>query len=296
MSQSHPLSSSEILALAAALAADEPGVPQGNPPDLAELESWRQGKLPAQRAEQVLSHLVRKPELMQQLRQLEQAESELSRFAEQLDAPFPATIASQSTEDQPHWLAHFFRSLTRPVWATALVVMLLAVGILPLLKPISLQAELDALYAEPLTLQTDTWPWRAGLGGKSIDLLSDLVEPATQLEIQAFRHGVRKGLMRMQLSGKGWSGIINQYPAQPPACSATLRDCEIRRDLAIATGYWAIAARIRCLAHRPLPAIEQLFEQLNALPQASALKQQLTQLQAKSQCAQLDQLMDWGLK
>lgn len=270
-----PSPSTEDLARAAlALAVAPPA--EGKPPTLLEIEQWRHGRVTEGRAAQIRSHLARDPALFALLAELETADAHLALLAartaaERLPAPGAARVpripASPALATRPRstaltrWRELWRTPATR--WlggglATALAMALIAVALVPLLRPLEdsgLQSTtrsagweepgrpdiLDAIdlgFARrdpPADFRPTGWPWREGGGATAADRAR-----------LAWRAGVRQGLQRWAESDPAWAGVLAQLPAQPPTCPPGDSGCARVVELYAAAGRWGVLVYWQC--------------------------------------------------
>ncbi|MEO5342525.1 MAG: hypothetical protein H7842_04150 [Gammaproteobacteria bacterium SHHR-1] len=204
-----------------------------------------------------------------------------------------------ATTPQSTWRQRLFSSSGAAMLAAALLVMLLIIAVAPLMQTAGLQSELDALYQGEIELQPQAWPWQPEPNSTNAELPranATQANPIEQLERQAFRYGIGRGLIKLRLSEGPWQPILAQYPEQPPLCSQEIPNCSDRRTLALASGYWAVAAFGRCQSGLQLTFSPELAGRLQApnRPQPSVLQQRLSGLATQADCAQVRGLLDWA--
>ncbi|QFY89472.1 hypothetical protein D5125_08215 [Magnetovirga frankeli] len=209
-----------------------------------------------------------------------------------------------ATTPQSTWRQRLFSSSGAAMLAAALLVMLLIIAVAPLMQTAGLQSELDAFYQGEIELQPQAWPWQPEPDSTNAELPrpsaaqanATQANPIEQLERQAFRYGIGRGLIKLRLSEGPWRAILAQYPEQPPLCGQDIPHCGDRRTLALAGGYWALAAFGRCQSGLEPTFSAELAGRLQApsQPRPSVLEQRLSSLATQADCAQVRGLLDWA--
>lgn len=237
------------------------GSPEGSPPDLQEIDSFRRGRLPVGRHREVLSHLAHDPRAFALLRQLEQAQTELAglddrrRPAASLRRSWRAVRAStrMTFSRLGQW------SLMPPAGVAGAVVLgglaLVALGIAwswrDQIEPLSHHDLLEHRLAQVSPPEPWDWPWGPGLAGTSIKGLLPVAPNGgedAEMARQAFRVGTRLGLVALVGDAPSWGPTIAALPSNLPSCAALDLACHKSVKAAAQVGRLATLMYWQCRA------------------------------------------------
>jgi len=295
--------------LAALLALGRNCSVEGERPDLALLEEWRQGNISTQRSSEILSWLVRDPELMTQFYELEMADEAISHVEKTLLRDMhthetPAFGWFEVLQKKATALLDRFHSYPLNGGLAAAAVMILVVVMAPkMLQQQSLVDEVSGYYQELATNpKVTSWPWRRSAQVKGIDGWQDPGRKPLGLERHSFQVGVYKGLHRLEVSGKPWQITLQHLAKKLPSCDKSDQDCSQRITLAELAGLWSVQVYYDGCRGGQQPVVaaqlgEKLLEKWKRVSQAQLPASTWPgSIKDVNICGRVVALLDWGLK
>ncbi len=216
----------QLAAMLALLADNNP--PMGVAPDLKEIQDWQAGKLDAQRAAEVKTHIARNPECYKMWSEL-QAASDLEPQYQKL----PSVINKLW-----QWLKQVWSNpvlLGSGGMVTALLVIVVIV-FFPQDKSVW-QPGSDPIYATP---EFD-WPYLAMSTTRGGEI--------NYRYKRAFQTGLRNGLKLTTQAQDGWNVAIDALPETLPSCgkSKNVKQCEKQNKSLQKIGVYAGVLYLACL-------------------------------------------------
>lgn len=245
--------------------------PAGPPPQWHELTAWRSGKLPEERATQILSHVANDPEFFQQWLDLVEAENWAAEEAAstQSDKAVHAAPAkasrSFSADKLRQWLGSLFDQ-PLPVYGGAFAAVLLAVLIVPMMQQSGnpLQQQLDSSL--DLYRSTDAGLPAQPPASRQTRRLSGLFDKLSAPEVEQahFQRGLRLSAEALGSDlAAPWQTWTTELPGSPLDCENAVEpgDCEGSRDDLTALGQWSLLAYAACEANPQAIADTKVFWQ-----------------------------------
>lgn len=229
--------------------------PRGAPPSLAEIDAWRQGRLTAARAAEVMAYVARDPAYYQQWFELRRAAAEaVAPVARPTRGPGVVTWVGP-LRDLARWLGARWPSaaLVGGGLATALLVGLAVTTLRPPGQTPEWTRLLDEDQARwgPLAGGPATdWPWRGGVTRDTRGPTAAALTP----EQQSFQVGVRTVLAPAFAATPAGPAILQGLASQPGLCAVGDPACRDRQAAAQALGRWAALAHLACAQGRADPA------------------------------------------
>lgn len=219
----------------AAIALDEPGLPDGPKPDFEELWDWAAGEVSGDRAVQIQSHVACDAEVYSMWREIrlsceEESLTSTSVSDESGQKMTQSDNVRQSTKrSDSSWWEEFLGWLTPQQWGGGLV----AAAVLGIAVSVGLNQS-----GAP-----DAEFWADWQSPKSLDALQ--FEESYADEFQAVLTGMGQQMRKLSIPAVDPAG--QTIPEEMPACSPGEDDCVARRELLQELGQLSVLSRLSCL-------------------------------------------------
>lgn len=286
------------------LLLDEATAASGQKPTFEELWQWMQGEVTAGRAQEILSHVARDPEVYSQWHQLRSAQREFSEVPvyERVSATQPAPTDQQDQSAVADG-AHRHSARTTAVtggdsWFKRLVGYFSPAPF----AGMALAAVLGGVVAVNINKTQPVDVWEDWLSPKSF---GDTQALPDQHEVEAVLAGMAAKLGELSLPMLGPDG--KRLPRMVPECTSNSEDdlCTERRHALYSLGQLAIRSRIVCLTSVDLPdevtgelrSIHSILSKDTAANRFTGLIDDWIQSNERKQhCAIVNQIMARALK